>query len=616
MLKKGIFLFCLFSLLSVKAQEVRVPVDLRQHNLTEYNASVFNPVLSYYGDNSQSIALWSRWQWQQVDADPTTLFLNYSRKLSNESTAGLGFFQHNTGVYVNTGGLLNYNYIYQISDGFQIGVGLNLFGFRQVIADTRFAVDPDFPLPQASTTNDFILQAAPGLLFRWKNLQLGITSENLFDYNFARNERQSSPNERITLISGGYDFRLFSDKSVLRPLLYWKSIPFQDDQYGFSALFSTDKYWAQAGYNNFYGASVGVGGRFLKKVSIGALAEFATDASLDGRDTTFEIIAAFQFGKQQSDEKEVPIKAEELIVKTEGDDKKEGKLEVEVAKNDKESKAEERKRMKELQRQEKEAIEVAMREAKEKKEAIAQKAETDKKLQIDEELVRQNRTDSLKFIQIAEKRDSEQRKMDSLASLSAERIQRAKLAAAAQKRLDSVNRISLEKQEALARQQQIDSIENLALAEAREKEQKQIDFLANSNAERIRRKEAAVAAQRRLDSIASLVTKQKVVETSSVKEEVVLEENEKYEEVKTEDGLKPGFYLIANVFGTKKYYTAFMEKLEKSGLSPRSFLRSLNNYQYVYLERYDTMTEARKARNSKFFGKYSDKIWIFRVVGQ
>jgi hypothetical protein len=68
------------------------------------------------------------------------------------------------------------------------------------------------------------------------------------------------------------------------------------------------------------------------------------------------------------------------------------------------------------------------------------------------------------------------------------------------------------------------------------------------------------------------------------------------------------------VFGTKKYYEAFMKTLGTKGLAPKSFYRSVNKYNYVYLERYDTMEEARKARDSKFGGRYQDALWIFRVV--
>ena len=74
--------------------------------------------------------------------------------------------------------------------------------------------------------------------------------------------------------------------------------------------------------------------------------------------------------------------------------------------------------------------------------------------------------------------------------------------------------------------------------------------------------------------------------------------------------------LIANVFGTKKYFEAFVSDMTKRGLQPKSFLRSKNKFNYVYLGRYETMGEARKARDSKLNGRYTEPTWIFRVKGE
>ena len=57
-----------------------------------------------------------------------------------------------------------------------------------------------------------------------------------------------------------------------------------------------------------------------------------------------------------------------------------------------------------------------------------------------------------------------------------------------------------------------------------------------------------------------------------------------------------------------------MKQLSDRGLDPKSFYRQENRYNYVYLERYDTIEEARRARNSKFNGRYTDDLWIFGVV--
>jgi len=96
-------------------------------------------------------------------------------------------------------------------------------------------------------------------------------------------------------------------------------------------------------------------------------------------------------------------------------------------------------------------------------------------------------------------------------------------------------------------------------------------------------------------------------------QKVEVRPDERYEEVTNAEGLEPGFYLIANVFATKHYFENFMLTLKEKGLAPKSFYRSWNKFNYVYLERYNTRKEARRARDSKFFGKYPGKTWIFGV---
>ena len=74
--------------------------------------------------------------------------------------------------------------------------------------------------------------------------------------------------------------------------------------------------------------------------------------------------------------------------------------------------------------------------------------------------------------------------------------------------------------------------------------------------------------------------------------------------------------MIANVFGTKKYFDAFMVDMKKKGIDAKSFYRDLNKYNYVYLAKYNSIKEAREARDSNLGGKYKEKIWIFRVTGE
>ena len=532
-----------FVVLGLKAQEVVLPTDFRQQNLTEYNGSLLNPAYSLDRNNPSSVAFWARWQWQTYDGDPTSLFLNYTAKLNDVSAAGVGFFQHNTGIFLNTGATLNYAYNIELSENVFLGVGMNVFAFQQKLADDRFFV----PNPiQTTAENDFILQMAPGINLNIDRFNIGLVSENLFDYNFTTNERNTSPDDRMFQALVSYDFPVSilstDNSSVIRPIVYYKTIPGLDDQVGLTTLLTTNKYWVQAGYNSFYGLSGGIGGRFFKRLSFGALVEVGTSSDLKGQDPTFELVTSYKLGKQQTPEDKLE---EELIA---GEEEKENRLDTQ----------DEELASAELTKAEKLALK---REAK-KQERLA----LIESKRIKDSIQNASRKSNLAVKQ--SKRDIK-RKRDSIENAKAEQA----LAAA----------------RALDQQRQKDSIATVMKREA---------------------EAVALAQQRRQDSIAeskALAMKNEVVEVKA---------GEKYEEVTKEGNLEPGYYLIANVFGTKKYLDAFLADMKKRGIDAKSFFRDKNKYNYVYLAKYDFIKDARQARDSKLNGKYTDKIWIFRVTGE
>lgn len=481
----------------VWSQERTLPTDFRQHNLTQFNSSLLNPTYALDWNRPSSVSVWTRWQWQTVDGDPTTLFANYTQQINTNAAAGVGFLQHNTGTYLNTGLNLNYVHAFQVAVNIRVIVGANVFGFQEKLADDRFMPNPDIDLPELESTDDFILMFSPAVRLQVDQFSVGVAVENVADVNLSDTATGRSDGGTVVVGTLSNDFPVFLFNGVansfVRPVIYVKSIPDEDTQFGINGLLSTSKFWAQAGYNSFYGVSGGAGITLAKQFSIGGLVEFGTDSSLSDEKSTLELLVSYHWG---------------------GADDRKKVVGFDVEKDD--ALAYER-----------------MRIAEEKqKMADAQKLEEEEKQRI----------------------------------ADAQRL--------AEEERQKAEQILLEKE-----QREKDSIAAAALAELKMK-----------------------AEQKRMDSIAKIR-----------QQDVKVLPNEKYEEVASSNGLEPGFYVIANVFGTKKYYDNFMLLLKKRGLDPKSFYRETNKYRYVYLARYNTMTEARKARDSKFFGKYADKTWIFRV---
>ncbi|MFH6604027.1 PorP/SprF family type IX secretion system membrane protein [Maribacter algicola] len=78
-------------------------------------------------------------------------------------------------------------------------------------------------------------------------------------------------------------------------------------------------------------------------------------------------------------------------------------------------------------------------------------------------------------------------------------------------------------------------------------------------------------------------------------------------------GVPSGYYVIANVYKTKKYLTAFMDDLRKQGLNAKQFYNKENGLYYVYLADFNAKEDARIASVTDLNGKYHDEKWIMEV---
>lgn len=93
-------------------------------------------------------------------------------------------------------------------------------------------------------------------------------------------------------------------------------------------------------------------------------------------------------------------------------------------------------------------------------------------------------------------------------------------------------------------------------------------------------------------------------------------ENTETLQLRAVDGVKEGFYVVANVFANKSNFNRFMVNLAKKRLSPKYFYDSDRKYYYAYLGRYDSEDEAEKARASQFDGRYLEELWVLGVTNK
>ncbi len=516
--KKLLLTILLITCLNGFSQEPALPTGFQQHTLTHFNSSLLNPAFSLDRNNPQSLSLWTRWQWQKIDGEPTSLFANYTRKIGEKSAIGVGFFQHTTASYFNTGGSLNYAYKFEFNEKMSLALGVNLFAFSQKLGTP-------ITLPDGTEAgDDFILQVAPGINFKYDRFSLGLASENVYENNFSNDAANNVDKDIAFAGTLSYDLPVIGQDptAFLRPTVYYKTIPEQDGQYGISALLSTQKYWGQAGYNSFYGISLGVGGTFFKRFSLGALVEYGSIEEGSTKEYSYELLASIFLGKSENRREEIA----EMVNPLEDQDEETvaEDQETEEAKNEK---------------------------IKEELEAAQQidKEEQENKMAAEEML--KDKIESDKELENAKKEiETEQVLIENVEKPTSRQVQ------------DSINQV-----------------------EKAMRAQREIERRQQAQAER--------------------------AESKAKKQDI---KEEKYEEVANTEGLQPGYYLIANVFATKKYLNLFRRDLKAIGLESFTFYRSSTNYNYVYLERYNTLEEARNARENNFNGRYKGDTWIFNVV--
>lgn len=80
-------------------------------------------------------------------------------------------------------------------------------------------------------------------------------------------------------------------------------------------------------------------------------------------------------------------------------------------------------------------------------------------------------------------------------------------------------------------------------------------------------------------------------------------------------GIKKGYYIIATIYKENEKATKYVNGLKQKGLSRSgTFKTAGNQWNYVYIERFDDYNAAKKAYQTKFNNKYPEVIWILPIL--
>lgn len=237
----------------------------------QQNSFMLNPTFSVVLSNDMSVALLSRNNISGFNNSPSFNLISYSGKNSEQIGTGIGVFQEHRGVFTRFGAVANYAHQIQLSENSTIALGFNFVYSKSDIDRSKVISTQSDPL-----INNFIpslnLVLQPAVSFSFKNFNIGIFAKDIVDYDV--NSKKFTNNFSDKTIAGHvlykHEFqsntRLLSDSSLTSLFSFSNSI---NSKFTGSLLFDIPKIgWLQAGYDDFFGFSSGIGFNISEKLSI------------------------------------------------------------------------------------------------------------------------------------------------------------------------------------------------------------------------------------------------------------------------------------------------------------------------------------------------------------
>ena len=319
MVRKLLVLIICFSLNMVRGQEEDatvfgvLPTDIPTHNLVKYNRFYFNPTFSLVRENKKSINAYNKTQWAGFNDNPQTYLINYTANFDEKTGVGIGLHQQNEGIYRYFGGIANFAYNLEFDRDMNFTFGLNL-AFSQsglksnIDSATSIVLNNGVEVSDPTILNfenSSVFTLSPGVNFNYAEFDVGVSVSNLAAYNLSGSELLTDNMAFTGHVMYTTSLQRRSDKTI-RGMAYANMLTSADEaesdsslRYGGNVIVEFPELgWAQAGYNSFYGASLGIGGNITENVSVGYTYEMGLgDTSNFG--STHEVGLAYNFQKEK-----------------------------------------------------------------------------------------------------------------------------------------------------------------------------------------------------------------------------------------------------------------------------------------------------------------------------
>ncbi|MDO6490957.1 MAG: type IX secretion system membrane protein PorP/SprF [Cellulophaga sp.] len=637
-------LICIvLGLQTVTAQEATVSENSSSnsyHNQMFFNRFLINPTFSLVRENKSYLNILHRNQYATFDDNVQNYFVGFSSKINDNAAFGIGIYSQWAGVVQEFGFNANYATAVQLGEKSMLTFGANVTYFNEGLDKNRIVADNnDLQLIDAKKESKLAIQ--PAITLSVGRFDVGIYAKDLVRYNQTTNAFSTNFNDKSVKASLQYTQPFNATRGLFAEARFMPLVQVGKNENGNisyigSMLLDLPKYgWLQSTIDNEHGVSMGLGFNLNNKMSLGYLLEKDIMNNETDLGWNHELSLAYTFknngpafatnDKQESQDRKVDNiirNYEEQILALMEDQKRDKERIVALESG-------------------KDATRMAISSKKRENEILALITKQNSLKREQDNTPKSNTTNNSnintyasttntpknkvqdKFNSIVKNFESQSVTLNSKKKKDNRKNKRASKSRAVTEQTTvqtDVNSLAYENRlildELILRQ---DSIENARSRDLEKKFESIVRILRNDIKQNLQTTAQEVNTVPN-SAVAATTTKKVTYKLDADKKVAATTENKKFKKIPLKvvnqsdmDGVKSGFYVIANVYKTKKYLDAFMAKLKKENIDAKQFYNKENDLYYVYLADYSYMQDAEDAYASNLNGKYQDEKWILKV---
>lgn len=672
-----IALFCaVLGLQSVQAQEQAPSLGTKStyHNQLFFNRFLINPTFSLVREDKSYITLLHRNQYATFEDNDQNYFLGFSNKLNETTALGASVYSQWSGVVQEFGFNANYAKAIRLSDKNSLTFGTNLTYFTEGIDRNRIiTADADNAIEDSQKESQIAIQ--PGITLSMGQFDFGVYATDLFKYNQTTNEFSTNLGAKTVRASVQYTYEFMQNRGMLANARLMPLVQVGQQQDGSmnyigSILLDLPDYgWFQTNFDMEYGLSAGLGFNLSKKMSLGYLLErdiVNQEADLGWNhevtlaytlDREHNAKGLFAEGSEDAKVDRIVRNYEEQILALKAEveknkaaiNKRDALAQAATTQNDNVAVANTSKGTDTLKKTVLTGDAASEFDDRDVMEAMLGQSDTEandlayeNRLILDELILRQDSIaaaraaafDERLAAMVAVLKDSLQRSMQtpqqrSEAYRTAVAVNNARFEAMNKKNVSAAgyateaiskkkDALEAEVSAPVAAVSKSAPVEKIIIVEKKTPMVDVAEAVAeNANTSDIASEKAytrTVQFEPVSKVLGEIITKPAVTlsgDAGNMKDGVKLP----IKTMKKSDlvGVTSGYYVIANVFKSRKYLDAFLGDLKKKGLDAGYFYNKENGLHYVYLADYNYKSDAKTAYVSNMNGQYSADKWIMQV---